>query len=256
MDKLPIRPRSTVTGSEGKFPIRPLPSKVRNLSPEFIRQMSDPEIREANRRKGTIANLTENKKMGRRLKRFVAELLADPARNAVQAAMRAGYAESTAYTAAGELRKDVRVQEIIAAADREVFTALDINHERILQEMANIAFANIEDYIEYQPDGGFKLALHKIDRQQAAVIKEVVEEGFGQNRRVKFSLYDKMSALTILGKHLGMFREKSNSPFDGDGKNIVLTVNMIDKIVAGELTFNQVQQEAAPAGVRILEGGR
>ena len=62
--------------------------------------------------------LKENRELTRKQKRFVAEYLADPGRNAVQACIRAGYAESTAYTAASDLLKHPKVRVAVEEEER------------------------------------------------------------------------------------------------------------------------------------------
>jgi len=87
---------------------------------------------------------------------------------------------------------------------------------RVLEELANIGFANMADYVRVQEDGTAYVDLSKIDRKQMAAIAEViveeVPEGKGDNvrmiRKTRFKLHDKRAALQDLGKHLGIFKEK------------------------------------------------
>ena len=76
-----------------------------------------------------------------------------------------------------------------------------ISPERILQELAVIAFARVPDYV----DGSGALKPNLKPQQGAAIAS--VEKG---STGVKVKFYDKMKALELLGKHFGLFDGKEN----------------------------------------------
>ena len=77
-------------------------------------------------------------------KRFCDEYLIDL--NATQAAIRAGYSEKTAYrTGADNLRKP-QIEEYIAKRQKELSRSTEITQERVIKELALIAFSNNADY--------------------------------------------------------------------------------------------------------------
>lgn len=98
----------------------------------------------------------------------------------------------------------------------------EITVDKILNELALIGFANMEDYIQKNADGTAYVDLSKMTRAQAAAIGEITvdqyvdtqgkdEEGNEQKvvvKKVKFKLADKRAALVDMGKHLGMFVER------------------------------------------------
>lgn len=144
---------------------------------------------------------------------FVKEYLVDL--NATQAATRAGYSAKTAYSAGQRLLKHVDVASALAEAMEKRATKLDITAERVLGELALIGFANMQDYVRIH-GGDPYVDLSEMTREQAAAISEVTVEDFTDGRgedarevrRVKMKLHDKKGALTDLGRHLGLFREK------------------------------------------------
>ena len=76
--------------------------------------------------------------------RFCDEYLIDL--NATQAAIRAGYSEKTAYrTGADNLRKP-QIEEYIAKRQKELSRSTEITQERVIKELALIAFSNNADY--------------------------------------------------------------------------------------------------------------
>ena len=92
----------------------------------------------------------------------------------------------------------------------------DITAERVLGELAKLAFANPADYFTVQADGTAYVDLSTLTRAQAAAIAEIVVdeyvEGKGEDtrnvKRVKIKLVDKGVNLERLGRHLKLFTDK------------------------------------------------
>lgn len=141
--------------------------------------------------------------MTQKQKRFIEEYLIDL--NATQAAIRAGYSPDTAQQTGSEnLSKPViRAQIDRAMAERSKRTG--VNAERVVQELAKIAFVNAAEVIDP------KTATVKEDAlpEDTAAIQSVKVKTFGEDgleREIKMA--DKLKALELLGKHLGMFKDK------------------------------------------------
>ena len=135
-------------------------------------------------------------------KRFCEEYLIDM--NATQAAMRAGYSERTAYSMGQRLLKKVEVQEYIQKRMTSLEYRTGITQERVLNEIAAVAFANITDYAQVV-DGKIKLTLTEdlTDEQKKGLA--VIKEGkFG----IEVKTYDKLKALQMLGDYLSLFTDK------------------------------------------------
>lgn len=143
--------------------------------------------------------------MTQKQKRFIEEYLIDL--NATQAAIRAGYSPDTAQQTGSEnLSKPViRAQIDRAMAERSKRTG--VNAERVIQELAKIAFVNAAEVIDP------KTATVKEDAlpEDTAAIQSVKVKTFGEDgleREIKMA--DKLKALELLGKHLGMFQNNVN----------------------------------------------
>ncbi len=108
------------------------------------------------------------------------------------------------------------VEARIAELRKGAMQRHEVTVDRIVGEMAKLAFANMLDYIQIQADGTAYVDFSKLTREQAAAIGEIVTEEYTEGRgedarpvkRVKFKLLDKRGALVDLGKHLGMFTDK------------------------------------------------
>lgn len=131
-------------------------------------------------------------------KAFVAEYLVDL--NATAAAKRAGYKDPNKGR---QLVTKSNVSAAIQKAmqDRERRTA--ITQDMVILELAKVAFANGTDYAKVS-GGGTRVDLTDTDRlthDQRAAISCIKEGKFG----IEVSTYDKLRALELLGKHLGIF---------------------------------------------------
>lgn len=130
--------------------------------------------------------------------RFVAEYLVDL--NATQAAIRAGYSAKNADKIGPELLGKTRVSEALQAAIKERSERTRITQEQVIEEIGRVAFAEAADYA----DAALKYA-------------------------------NKLKALELLGKHLGMFTDKvehsgtvNTNPFAG------LTTEELRKLAGGD----------------------
>lgn len=147
-----------------------------------------------------MAKLTEKQK------RFVEEYLVDL--NATQAAIRAGYSPNTAEQAGSRMLSFVKVQNSINIQLAERSRRTGINQDRVIQELAKIAFVNITDIVnndcEILPDAE-EADLAAIESVKVKTIPTKSGE-VGVEREVKLS--SKLKALELLGKHLGMWNDK------------------------------------------------
>jgi phage terminase small subunit len=166
--------------------------------------------------------------------RFVQEYLIDL--NATQAATRAGYSAKTAYSQAFDLLRKPEVQQAIAAAQKEREQRTHITQDRVLQEIARIAFFDLRKL--YRDDGSLRQP-HELDADAAAVLAgvDVVEMAggadFGGADGVKHvpmftkkaKVFDKVAALTLAARHLGMLTDKTEHTGAGGGPILTGTVS-------------------------------
>jgi len=149
---------------------------------------------------------------------FVREYLKDM--NATHAYLRAGYkvAENVAAASATRLLRNVKVSAMLQKSLGKRLNKLEITNDAVLQEIAKMAFSNMRDFIDIQPDGTAKVNLANMTREQAAAIQEMsYEEGVGTAdgevdrkqvvRKVKFKLAEKIRSLELLGKYLKLFND-------------------------------------------------
>ena len=104
-------------------------------------------------------------------KKFIDEYLIDL--NATQAAIRAGYSPKTARASAARNMQDVNIQAALQKARERQQARTEITADMVLKELKAIALDDAADY---------------------------------NDSRLRYT--NKIKALELLGKHLGMFTEK------------------------------------------------
>lgn len=137
--------------------------------------------------------------------RFAYEYLKD--RNATQAAIRAGYSESCAAAQGSRLLKDARVMAIVGQKVEAVLTELEVDGERILKELAKIAFADLKGAFD---EAGNLLPLAQIPDELRGAIGtiEATEGGEDGGRVRKVKTWEKVKALELLMRHKGMLKDQ------------------------------------------------
>lgn len=123
--------------------------------------------------------------MNDKQQRFCEEYLIDL--NATQAAIRAGYASKTAYSQGQRLLKNVEIAEHIAELKSNQSERTRITADKVLEELSKLGFASMESC-------------------------------------ESFKASDKLRALELIGKHIGMF--KADADVDAPA------LERLDKILA------------------------
>ena len=84
----------------------------------------------------------------------------------------------------------------------------EVTVDRIVAELAKIAFANSEDYFAWGPDGVEVKPSDQLTTAQRSVVSEVSQTRTAEGGTIRVKLSDKQAALEKLGKHLGMFIDR------------------------------------------------
>jgi phage terminase small subunit len=147
--------------------------------------------------------------INRQQARFVAEYLVDL--DATAAAIRAGYSEKNASSLGYQLLQKSTVQAAVEAGRRKLMVTTEITQERVLSELARLAFSDVTHYdvdehgnvkaAEGAPKGAMR-AISSIKR------KVFTDKDGNVSREVEIKLWDKPGPLRLAGKHVGLFQEK------------------------------------------------
>lgn len=133
----------------------------------------------------------------------------------------------------------VDVDEEIQRRHRQREKRVEVTIDRVVEELAKIAFANPGKILLRLRENNWNLGC--LSENELAVINELREEDFmigrgedaslGQKHSVK--MLDKKGALVDLGKHMGMFQEK---------KTDTLAESIVDLLAAGRARFQQKKE--------------
>lgn len=145
------------------------------------------------------------RKLTDKQQRFVDEYLIDL--NATQAAIRAGYSVKTANEQGSQNLAKLSIQQAIAERMAERSRRTGVNQDRVVLELAKIAFVKMTDIVD--SEGNIK---ENAAEDDLACIESVkykhsdTDTGYSEEREVKIA--SKLKALELLGKHLGMWNDK------------------------------------------------
>jgi phage terminase small subunit len=199
------------------------------------------------------------KKLTPKQERFVEEYLIDL--NATQAAIRAGYSQRTAASIGEENLRKPDISAAIQAAKAERSERTHITQDRVLQELARIAFYDLRKL--YREDGSLKPP-NEWDDDTAAVVAGIdvvetkgnAEVGGEEGMRhipefvKKAKVFDKNSALTLAMRHLGMLRDKVEHT-GKDGKDLPVApagVLVVPGLMADSSAWSQATQAQTKGG--------
>lgn len=154
----------------------------------------------------------KGKKLTPKQARFVDEYLIDL--NATQAAARAGYSKHTANEQGSRLLANVSVHSALTAAMKAREQRTHITQDRVLKELARLAFSDIRK--AFHDDGRLKLP-QELDDDTAAALAGIDtvtssvpggEEAPLSLTTKKVKIADKNASLTLAMRHLGMLNDK------------------------------------------------
>jgi len=131
--------------------------------------------------------------------RFVKEYQIDL--NAARAARRAGYSARSARTIGPRLLRRPAVQGALAAARQARARRSEVSAERVLEELARIAFASSDEFLDWGPEGVRLRDKALLGAEQFAAIAEISQNG----KAFRLKLHDKLAALDRLVRHLDLF---------------------------------------------------
>lgn len=166
-------------------------------------------------------------KLTKKQQRFVDEYLIDL--NATQAAIRAGYSVKTAQEQGSQNLSKLMVQQAIEEQMTERSKRTEITQDKVLRELAAIAFAKATDYASviekqavYTTDEGVRIPLHDENGNAVMIqdvqlvltdtLNDVQKSALAGIKHGKYgievTMCSKEKALELLGRHLGMFKDK------------------------------------------------
>lgn len=107
-----------------------------------------------------------------------------------------------------QLLEKTGIQTAIQASQLERSARTGITADRVVQEIARVAFSSLRDVMAWGPTGASVLPDDKITPDAAAAIAEITET----NAVIKIKLHNKVAALEQLAKHVGLYNDRATAP--------------------------------------------
>jgi len=121
-----------------------------------------------------------------------------------EAAMRAGYSPANATETACRLRKLPYIAEAIRQGRANEARRSQVARERVLMELARVAFSDIGEVLDWTGDDDITLRPKaEISPHHRAAIAEIAPRRLGKGPRIKF--HNKARALDTLARILGVY---------------------------------------------------
>lgn len=150
-------------------------------------------------------------------RKFLYEYLTDF--NATQAAIRAGYSKKTAAAAASRLLRNVKVQEELQRLQKEIYSNSEIEIKNIIEHLADIAFYDVNDYLEVEKGIVMKLRdIEALPSSKRKAIKTIKNGKFG----IEIDFCDRTKALEKLMDYFGISNGQGAENDDDDEKTGVV----------------------------------
>ena len=112
--------------------------------------------------------------------------------------------DDVAAPAAARLLRNVKVANYVEERMQERQKRTEVTQDRVIEELAAIAFARVTDYAEVTGGAVRIRNTEELTETQIRAIAGIKDGKFG----VELKLNDKEKALELLGRHLGMFKDK------------------------------------------------
>lgn len=126
--------------------------------------------------------------------------------NATKAAIKAGYAESTAYSQGSRLLKHVEIAEAI----RQRIEESKLSADETLLSLAEIARGDMSDFFTVYG----RVPVLDFEKAQRNGKLGLIKKLTMKDDSISFELYDKQSALNTFAKHHGLLNDKIDITID------------------------------------------
>ena len=137
--------------------------------------------------------------------------------------------DETAAAAGARLLRNVKVEDYIQKRMKDREKRTEITQDMVLKELAKIGFANVTDYVTIEGPYVKVKQTNDMPEDKLGAIAGIKEGANG----IEIKLNDKGKALELIGRHLGMWKDKvevsgevkTNNPYEN------LTTEELKKLI-------------------------
>ena len=136
-------------------------------------------------------------------KAFVEEYLVDlNATRAYKAVYKNVKKDDVAASAAARLLRNVKVAAYLAERQKALQRRTEVTQERVIGELAAIAFADVADYVQITDEDGFPMVQLTPTKDIPANKRAAIASIKQGNNGIEVKLHNKLDALDKLGRHM------------------------------------------------------
>lgn len=157
---------------------------------------------------------------------FVQEYLVDF--NGKQAYMRVypNASGETAQSSSSVLLAREDIQKAIEEGTQDKIKRVRVTQDKVLNELGLLAFSDMRNYVDFGPVGVTLKEMSQMPPELTRAIAKVSHNlGVEGGGSVEFKLHDKRPALVDIGKHLGLFPNKTELELP---KGLTITIDSDD----------------------------
>ena len=116
--------------------------------------------------------------------------------------------DESAAAAGARLLRNVKVEQYIQKRMKDREKRTEITQDMVLKELAKIGFADVTDFVTIENKGSYKaVQVKSTDDMPGDKLGAIAGIKEGANG-IEIKLNDKGKALELIGRHLGMFKDK------------------------------------------------
>lgn len=144
-------------------------------------------------------------KMTEAQKRFADEYLIDlNATRAYKAAYPSVSKDESARANGSRLLTNANVKRYIEVRQKDLQNLTNVTQERVINELASIAFLDTTELVQIKGRRVILVNTEDLSEGQRKAIASIKKGKSG----IELATYDKLKALELIGKHIGMFKDK------------------------------------------------
>lgn len=116
--------------------------------------------------------------------------------------------DNAVHSRASVLAGNAKVQQRVAELAAKAAAANEVTVERVVRELARIAFGNKRAVMKWGPSGVELKDSDALSEDEAAQVAEVKQLTNAVGGSLSLKTHDKVKALELLGRHVGMFKDR------------------------------------------------
>lgn len=141
-----------------------------------------------------------------RQRAFVDAYMINP--NATRAAIAAGYRAKNADVTGPRLLGNVRIAVVLERSREVLSERAMVRAEDVIRELARIAFSDMRHFATWGDNDVTLNSSDGLDEDDSRCVAEVYQLMNSGGCTTRIKLHDKVAALTLLGKHFGLFVDR------------------------------------------------